>query len=293
MTIKDMVRQKGFVVTAELTPPKGANCEEALKTAEELSQFVDAINVTDGQGAVMRMGSLALSHLLKDRGLEPVFQLTCRDRNRIALQSELLNASSLGIRNVLCLTGDHVALGDHSDAKQVFDLDSVSLLLAVKKLNEGIDLQGNALKNATDLCAGAVVNPHASPIEPQLLKMERKIQAGARFFQTQAVFEVSELEPFAKMAQDRKIPLLAGILLLRTPAMARYVEERVSGVRIPERLIAELENSKDSIKTGIEIAARIIGEARDLCQGVHIMTGGREDLVRQVLDKAGVRRSAS
>ena len=157
MTIKDMVRQKGFVVTAELTPPKGANCEEALKTAEELSQFVDAINVTDGQGAVMRMGSLALSHLLKDRGLEPVFQLTCRDRNRIALQSELLSAFSLGIRNVLCLTGDHVALGDHSDAKQVFDLDSVSLLLAVKKLNEGIDLQGNALKNPTDLCAGADV----------------------------------------------------------------------------------------------------------------------------------------
>jgi 5,10-methylenetetrahydrofolate reductase len=293
MTIADMVNQKGFIVTAELTPPKGPGCEDALRAAGELSQCVDAINITDGQSAVMRMGSLSVCHLLMDRGIEPVFQLTCRDRNRIALQSELLNAASLGIRNVLCLTGDHVALGDHPDAKQVFDLDSVSLLWAVQQLNEGVDLQGNRLTGSTDLCAGAVVNPSITPIEPQLLKMERKIEAGARFFQTQAVFDVSQLEPFAKMAQDRGVPLLAGVLILRTARMVRYVMERISGMSIPEKLITELEKSKDSIQRGIEIAAEIVREAKDVCQGVHIMTVGREDLVKRVIDGAAVSESES
>lgn len=288
MTISELARQKAFIVTSELTPPKGPNHENVLKAADSMAPFVDAINVTDGQSAVMRMGSLAVCRLLADRGMEPVFQLTCRDRNRIALQSELLNAFGLGIRNVLCLTGDHVALGDHPDAKQVFDLDSVSLLWAVQRLNEGFDMRENALNGATELCAGAVVNPNASPIEPQLLKMERKIQAGARFFQTQAVFDVSKLGPFVDLARRMNVPLLAGILLLKTPALARYVNERVPGVEIPENLITELERSADPTKTGIEIAARIIVESKEVCRGVHIMAGGREDLVKEILEKAGV-----
>jgi len=288
MTISELARQKAFIVTSELTPPKGPNHENVLKAADSMAPFVDAINVTDGQSAVMRMGSLAVCRLLADRGMEPVFQLTCRDRNRIALQSELLNAFGLGIRNVLCLTGDHVALGDHPDAKQVFDLDSVSLLWAVQRLNEGFDMRENALNGATELCAGAVVNPNASPIEPQLLKMERKIQAGARFFQTQAVFDVSKLGPFVDLSRKMNVPLLAGILLLETPAMARYVNERVPGVEIPENLITELERSADPAKTGIEIAARIIVESKEVCRGVHIMAGGREDLVKEILEKAGV-----
>ena len=288
MTISELARQKAFIVTSELTPPKGPNHENVLKAADSMAPFVDAINVTDGQSAVMRMGSLAVCRLLADRGMEPVFQLTCRDRNRIALQSELLNAFGLGIRNVLCLTGDHVALGDHPDAKQVFDLDSVSLLWAVQRLNEGFDMRENVLNGATELCAGAVVNPNASPIEPQLLKMERKIQAGARFFQTQAVFDVSKLGPFVDLARRMNVPLLAGILLLKTPALARYVNERVPGVEIPENLITELERSADPAKTGIEIAARIIVESKEVCRGVHIMAGGREDLVKEILEKAGV-----
>jgi 5,10-methylenetetrahydrofolate reductase len=293
MTITDMARQKGFIVTVELTPPKGASCEDLLRAAAELSQCVDALNVTDGQSAMMRMGSLSVCHLLMDRGIEPVFQLTCRDRNRIALQSELLNAASLGIRNVLCLTGDHVALGDHPDAKQVFDLDSVSLLWGVQKLNNGVDLQGNPLTCPTDLCAGAVVNPNASPMESQLLKMERKIEAGARFFQTQAVFDVSQLEPLVKITQKREIPVFAGVLVLRTARMARYVMENVSGMSVPEKLVTDLEKSKDSIQRGVEIAAKIALEAKDVCQGVHIMTAGREDLVRRVLDRAGILGSES
>lgn len=288
MTISELARQKAFIITSELTPPKGPNHENVLKAAGTMAPFVDAINVTDGQSAIMRMGSLAVCRLLADRGMEPVFQLTCRDRNRIALQSELLNAFGLGIRNVLCLTGDHVALGDHPDAKQVFDLDSVSLLWAVQRLNEGFDMRENALNGATELCAGAVVNPNASPIEPQLLKMERKIQAGARFFQTQAVFDVSKLGPFVDLARRMNVPLLAGILLLKTPALARYVNERVPGVEIPENLITELERSADPTKTGIEIAARIIVESKEVCRGVHIMAGGREDLVKEILEKAGV-----
>jgi methylenetetrahydrofolate reductase (NADPH) len=288
MTISELARQKAFIVTSELTPPKGPHHENVLKAADSMAPFVDAINVTDGQSAVMRMGSLAVCRLLADRGMEPVFQLTCRDRNRIALQSELLNAFGLGIRNVLCLTGDHVALGDHPDAKQVFDLDSVSLVWAVQRLNEGFDMRENALNGATELCAGAVVNPNASPIEPQLFKMERKIQAGARFFQTQAVFDVSKLGPFVVLARRMNVPLLAGILVLNTPALARYVNERVPGVEIPENLITELERSADPAKTGIEIAARILVESKEVCRGVHIMAGGREDLVKEILEKAGV-----
>jgi methylenetetrahydrofolate reductase (NADPH) len=288
MTINELASQKSFIVTSELTPPKGANCEGALKAAEAMSQYVDAINVTDGQSAVMRMGSLALCRLLMDRGIEPVFQLTCRDRNRIALQSELLNAFGLGIRNVLCLTGDHVSLGDHPDAKQVFDLDSVSLLWAAQKLNAGLDMRGNTLNGATSLCVGAAVNPNASPVEPQLLKMERKIKTGARFFQTQGVFEVSKIKPFAQLAQAMKVPLLIGVLLLRTPAMATFVNEHVSGIHVPENIIAELESSKDPTQSGIEIAARIITEAKDVCQGAHIMTGGREELVKEILDMVGI-----
>ena len=256
-------------------------------------QCVDAINVTDGQGAVMRMGSLAICRLLVDRNIEPVFQLTCRDRNRIALQSELLNAIGLNIRNVLCLTGDHVAVGDHPDAKPVFDLDSVSLLWAVQKLNEGSDLRGNTLNGQADLCAGAVVNPNALPVEPQLLKMERKLKAGARFFQTQAVFEVPKLKPFAQLAQDNNVPLFMGVLLLKRPTIAKFVNEHVPGVDVPGNLIAELEGSKDSIQCGIEIAARIIAEAKDVCRGVHIMAGGSEGLVPQILDKAGIMNRPS
>jgi methylenetetrahydrofolate reductase (NADPH) len=290
MTINELANRKAFMVTSELTPPKGPNYEDAIKAADKMAPFVDAINVTDGQRAVMRMGSLPLCHLLVERGIEPVFQLTCRDRNRIALQSELLNAFALGVKNILCLTGDHISLGDHPDAKQVFDLDSVSLLWAAQKLNSASDLQGNALNASTKLCTGAVVNPNASPIEPQLLKMERKIQAGARFFQTQAVFDISKLEPFAQLAHDMNVPLLIGVLLLKTPAMAKFINKYVSGVYVPDNLIAELENSKDPTRSGIEMAARIINEAKEVCQGAHIMTGGREELVKEILETAGILR---
>ena len=288
MTITDIVGRKGFVVTAELTPPKGVDCAAVLQTAEKMAPLVEAINITDGASAVMRMGSLPLCHLLKERGIEPVLQLTCRDRNRIALQSELLNACALGVHNVLCLTGDHVALGDHPDARALFDLDSVSLLWAVQRLNSGRDLRGNLLRGAADLCAGAAVNPGASPAEPQLLKMKRKGEAGARFFQTQAIFEISGLRPFAAAAGEMKIPLILGVLVLTTRGGARFVNEHVSGVRVPEKVAAAMETSEDPVEAGVEIAAGLVKEARKICQGVHLMNAGPE-VVRRILKEAGLK----
>ena len=288
MTIQEIFNRKGFVVTAEITPPKGVNYDPALNRACDIGRFADAINVTDGQSAVMRMGSLSLSRLLLDKNIEPVFQLTCRDRNRIALQSELLNAYALGIENVLCLTGDHVALGDHPGAKQVFDLDSVSLLWAAKRLNEGTDLEGNALKGETGLFPGAVVNPNAVPEEPQLLKMKRKLDAGARFIQTQAVFDISRVRPFVELAKEAGVPLLMGVLILKTPVQARYFNEKVSGIVIPKTIISEMERSKSPEKTGVEIAGRLTESVSEMCQGIHLMNVANGGIVEQILAHAKI-----
>ena len=193
------------------------------------------------------------------------------------------------MKNVLCLTGDHIAHGDHKESKQVFDLDSVSLLSAVKKLNDGYDLKDNPLSGATDLCSGAVVNPNAVPIEPQILKMKRKIASNAHFFQTQAVFETSKLEPCMKIAEDTGIPVLMGVLLLKSSSMARYVNEKVSGITIPENIIDEIDGSANPLQTGIKIAARLTSEAKNICQGAHIMTVGTENAVPKILKEAGIR----
>ncbi len=288
MTIPEMIERRKFLWTAELNPPKGADCGGVLRSAEEMASLVDAVNVTDGAGAVMRMGSLPICHLLKDRDIEPVFQLTCRDRNRIALQSDLLSACALGVRNVLCLTGDHVSQGDHPDARASFDLDSVSLLWTVTELNGGRDLRRNVLKGGADLCAGAAVNPNASPAEPQLLKMKRKVDAGARFFQTQAVFEISRITPFLALAADLKVPLIMGVLVLNSPKGARFIQERVPGIRVPAEVIAAMERSKNPVETGLEIAVGLIQEATKLCQGVHLMNAG-PGAVRRIIQETGGR----
>lgn len=277
-----------FAVTAEVGPPKGVVTEEMLKDAELLRGRVDAINVTDQQSSVMRLSSLATCHLLKERGLEPVFQLTCRDRNRIALQSDLLSAWVLGIENVLCLTGDHVALGDHPDAKPVFDLDSVSLLMAAKRLQEGFDLAGKELKGKPKFFLGAVVTPGAEPLELQIIKMEKKVKAGAQFFQTQAVYEPKKFEEFMKQVKHLNVPVMVGIVLLKSAAMARFMNSNVAGVYVPEDLIEEMDEATDRRQKSIEIAARLIKEMKGLCQGVHIMPIGWERLVPAVLDAAGL-----
>ncbi|MGD8501079.1 MAG: methylenetetrahydrofolate reductase [Phycisphaerales bacterium] len=288
MSITDLVEQGKFVVTAEVGPPKGIDIKEMLETAEIIRSRVDAINATDQQSSAMRLGSLATCCLIKQKGLEPVLQVTCRDRNRIALQSDLLSAAVLGIENVLCLTGDHVSLGDHPQAKPVFDLDSVSLLQAAKALEEGKDLAGKELEGLPKFCLGAVVSPASEPVEPQLIKMEKKVKAGAQFIQTQAVYEAKKFEEFMKATAHLKVPVMVGIVLLKSAGMARFMNKNVAGVHVPDGLIDEMDEAEDREKKSIEIAARLIKEMKSMCQGVHIMAIGWERKVPEVLDAAGL-----
>jgi len=286
MGLQESLASGKFVVTSEIGPPKGTKIDEMLHDAELLRGRVDGINVTDLQSSVMRLGSLAVCHLLKERGLEPIFQMTCRDRNRLALQSDLLNAYVLGIRNVLALTGDYASLGDHPHAKPVFDLDSVSLIGVIKKLEMGTDMVGNPLNGAPNFFVGAVVNPGGNPVEAQIIKMEKKIRAGASFFQTQAVYDVGAFEKFMKRVAPFKVPVLAGIILLKSAGMARFMNKNVAGVFVPEPLIQKMAKAEDRTKTSIEIAAELIKDLRGMCRGVHIMPIGWESKVPAVLDVA-------
>jgi len=291
MGFREALHSKQFVVTAEIGPIKGVDIQETIEDANLIKDRVDAINVTDLQSSVLRLGSMAVCHLLKDHGIDPILQMTCRDRNRLALQSDLLSAWVLGIRNVLALTGDHPTLGDHPQAMPVFDLDSVSLLKAIGRLNEGFDMAGNQLKGAPDFFPGAVVNPGAdteAAFEMQIIKMEKKIEAGARFFQTQGIFDLNLFEKFIKRIDGFKVPVLGGIILLKSAGMARFMNKNVAGVFVPELLIKEMEETKDKVKTSIEIASRLITGIKDLCQGVHIMAIGWEKRIPLILNEAGL-----
>ncbi|MFC2059894.1 methylenetetrahydrofolate reductase [Chloroflexota bacterium] len=291
MGFKSQMEAGKFVVTAEVGPLKGTNTTEIEEVAEVLRGKVDAANVTDQQSSVMRLGSLATSHLLKERGLEPVFQMTCRDRNRLALQSDLLSASVLGIDNVLSITGDLPSLGDHPQAKPVYDLDSVQLLWTISRLNEGYDIAGNELIGKTDFFPGAVVNPGAdngTAFELQLVKMEKKINAGARFFQTQAVYDPNAFARFMKRVEGFKVPILVGVIPLKSAGMARFMNKNVAGVFVPDELIVKMAKAEDRTRMGIEIAANLIRELKDMCQGVHLMAIGWEKKVPAILEAAGL-----
>jgi 5,10-methylenetetrahydrofolate reductase len=291
MSLKPLLEARKFVVTTEVGPLKGTDTTELEEVAGLLLGRVDATNVTDQQSSVMRLGSLATCHLLKERGLDPVFQMTCRDRNRLALQSDLLSAYVLGIENVLSITGDLPSLGDHPQAKPVYDLDSVQLLWVIGRLNEGYDMVGNELKGKPNFFPGAVVNPGAdagAAFELQLIKMEKKIAAGARFFQTQAVYDVDSFAKFMKRVEGFGVPILAGVIPLKSVGMARFMNKNVAGVFVPDELINKLAEAEDKVKTGIEIAANLIKELKDISQGVHIMAIGSEKRVPQILDAAGL-----
>ena len=291
MSFREALAAGKFVVTAEVAPPKGTDISEIIEVAGLLKGRVDAANVTDQQSSVMRLGSMAVCHILKDEGLEPVFQLTCRDRNRLALQSDLLSAHVLGIENVLALTGDLPELGDHPEAKPVYDLDSVQLLQVISRLNNGCDMAGNELKGKTALFPGAVVNPGAdtgASYEMQILKLERKIAAGARFIQTQAVYDAQTLAAFMERVAGYGVPVLAGIIPLKSAGMARFMNKNIAGVNVPEELIEKIAQAEDRVATGIEIAADLIGQFKGLCQGVHLMAIGWERKVPAILDAAGL-----
>lgn len=290
MKFKQEIQSGKFVVTAEVGPPKGTDLHEMIHHLEGLKDKVTALNVTDNQSAVMRVCTLAIAKIMMDMGIEPIYQMTCRDRNRLGLQSDLLGASVLGIKNVLALTGDHPALGDHKDAKPVFDLESVQLLEVINGLNGGRDMAGLELTGKTDFFAGAIVTPEANPLEPQLAKFEKKVNAGAKFFQTQAVYDIQKFKEFMEYAKKFNVPVMAGILLLKSAGMAKYLNKFVAGVSVPQELIDELAPYKgnDALQKGIEIAGRQIAELKDVCSGVHVMAIGAEDRVPDILAAAGL-----
>jgi 5,10-methylenetetrahydrofolate reductase len=292
MSFKDILNSGKFAVTAEVGPPKGTDIKEMLHHMEILKGKVDAVNVTDNQSAVMRICSMAVSKTAMEHGLEPIFQMTCRDRNRIGLQSDLLGASILGIKNVLCMTGDHVSAGDHKGAKPVYDVESVQLLKIVDRLNNGKDMSGNELKGSTDFFQGAVVTPEANPIEPQLIKFEKKIRAGAKFFQTQAIYDIEKFKDFMRHARKFPVKILAGFVVLKSVGMANFLNNNVPGIRVPQVLIDELKaaGKEKALDTGMNITARHIKQLMEekICDGVHIMAIGMEDKVPEIMERAGL-----
>ena len=292
MRITELFDNGQFVVTAEVGPPKGIHVDHLVEEAKEYLGGITAVNVTDNQSSVMRMGSLPACVALKNAGLNPILQLTCRDRNRIALQSELLGAAMLGIDNILCLTGDHTKMGDHPGAKPVFDLDSVSLLHTACQLENGVDLGGNPLVGpAPKFAKGAVVSPCSDSVDAQLAKMERKVMAGADYFQTQAVFESEKFIEFMEKAKQFGKPVQLGVIIPKSAGMAKFMNNNVAGVHVPQWMIDELAADKEKAKagiTGVELAAKVIKECRPYCQGLHIMALGWEAKVPQLLELAGI-----
>lgn len=279
-----------FLVTAEVMPPKGGNPSHMIQMAKGLKDRVHAVNITDGSRAVLRMSSLASSVILMQHGIEPVCQMACRDRNRIALQADLMGAQALGIRNILALTGDPVNAGDHPEAKAVFDLESVRLLQLIAKLNQGLDIHDKPMPDgATSLFAGAAVDPQCGSWSGLQRRFDRKVEAGAQFFQSQLISDFDRLEKFmTQIAAGCNRPILAGIFLLKSAKNARFINKNVPGVQIPQEIIDRLEQATDPLLEGVKIAAEQVQMARQLCQGVHLMAVKREDLIPQILDLAGI-----
>jgi len=291
-SFKDALNSGKFVITSEVAPPKGTNLEKTLHHIELLKDKVDAINVTDHQSSVMRFPSIGGCLAIKEKGGEPILQMTCRDRNRLALQAELLFASTRGINNVLCLTGDAVPVGDHKEAKGVFDLDSLQLLKTIRLMESGKDLGGNDLDGAVEFCAGATVTPEAQPLEPQLIKFEKKAEAGAEFFQTQGIYDLDNFGKFMEYARKFPVKILAGIILLSSARMAKFMTANVPGIFVPQNLIDELAAvpKEEMLGKGIEIAGRMIAALKkdSVCDGVHIMAIGKEEVVPDILAAASL-----
>jgi methylenetetrahydrofolate reductase (NADPH) len=287
---RSAVQSGEFLITAEVCPPKGGNPAHMVEMAQVLKDRVHAVNITDGSRAVLRMCPIAASVILLQHGIEPICQLACRDRNRIALQADLMGAHALGIRNILALTGDPVKAGDHPDAKSVFDLEAVRLLQLIAKLNGGSDANDKPLTDGvTDLFAGAAVDPQLKSWSGLQSRFERKLEAGAQFFQSQLISDFERLEKFMNnIAAGTNKPILAGIFLLKSAKNARFLNKYVPGVSIPEATIARLAAADDPLQEGVKIAAEQVQLAQQLCQGVHMMAVKREDLIPKILDLAGI-----
>ncbi len=275
-----------FVVTSELVPPKGTNLDVLLETARLLDGYVDAFNVTDSHAAHMSLSPIATAHTLIVEGFEPILQMVTRDRNRIAIQSDMLGASLLGITNLVCMGGDPPDVGDHPHAKPVFDLSTAELIGAASTLNSGYDEAGHKLSEPTDFHIGAVVNPGSSDLATEIRRMEEKAEAGARFFQTQAIYEARSFVAFINSIHHLPVTIIAGVMPIKSVKMAQHANKKIPGIHIPEWMIQRIANADDVKEVSIQLAAELISELVPLCGGVHLMALGAEDRIPLILDRA-------
>jgi methylenetetrahydrofolate reductase (NADPH) len=290
LSLKERLSAGKFVITSEISPPKGVEIDGLLKDAGRIRNVVDAINITDNQRAIMRMSPLAACSILEREGYETIMHLTCRDRNRLALQSELLGAWSMGIRNILVMSGDHPLRGDHQGAKPVYDLDSVQLLGIIRELNSGSDFSGNLLQGKPEFFPGAVTGIELS--EPMLMKLEKKIKMGATFIQTQAVFDTDRFSDFVDKLNDissNPVRVMAGIIPLKSEMSIHFLEKNIAGIRVPDAVVRRMHVARDPVMRGMEIAAESIRELSSLCDGVHIMPVGDQKNTAGILEMAGIR----
>ncbi len=287
--LQNDIQDKNFVVTSELNPPKGTDLSLLFNKAELLKNSITAFNITDNHTSKMSMSPIAVANLLKEQGIEPIVQLACRDKNRTALQSDILGISALGIKNILCMTGDHSNIGDDPDAKAVFDLNGISLLKAVSSLNRGKDLANNELKGTPNIFSGAVANPGSSNVNKEIDRMKEKIEAGAKFFQTQPVYDIRKFELFFNQTSDLNIPIIAGHIMLKSADMADRFNKNIPGVSIPENVIKELSVTHDRKNKSSKIAINLINELKNMCQGVHLMALGWESLIPNILKTANIK----
>jgi methylenetetrahydrofolate reductase (NADPH) len=283
-----------FVITTELTPPKGVDLTDLFAKADALKGHVDAINLTESPRARMAIEPKSVGHLLQDRGVEAIVQITARDRNRIAIQADLLGGALLGIRNFLFMTGDDPRKGDHPEAKGVFDLSTLELLNVARSLRGGRDLSGGELRGAPEVFVGATTNPGLPDLPREVENTRRKLDAGAQFFQTQAIFDVDSFRRYIDAAALGPIPILAGIIPLKSVKMGAWLNSSVPGIRVPDSILKEMEDAgpEGESAKGIEVAARTIRELRDVCGGVHIMAIGLENRIPDILRAAGISRAA-
>ena len=295
--IEKLLNQGEFVVTGELGPPRDSDRTVIEKKAEILRGSADAFNITDCQTAVVRMSSIAAGAILIEKGLEPIIQMTCRDRNRIAIQSDLLGAAAIGAKNLLCLTGDHQKFGDHPAARGVFDLDSVNLIQMVKEMRDSKKLQsGDEIKVEPRLFIGAAANPFADPFHFRAVRLGKKVTAGADFIQTQIVYDINRFKEWMKIVRDmglhKRVHILAGVAPFKSAGMAKYMKNSVPGMEVPDILIERMVNAKKEVKKeeGIKICVEIIEQVREIegVAGVHIMAIEWEEAVPLISEKAGL-----
>jgi 5,10-methylenetetrahydrofolate reductase len=284
-----------FAVTAEAGPPKGTSAAVMQRKAEVLRHCCDAANVTDNQTAIVRMSSLAGCVLMKQQGVDPVMQIVCRDRNRIAIQSDVLGAVALGIGNILCLSGDHQMFGNHPTAKNVFDIDSIQLIQLLKTMrDEKKFLCGEDISGEVPIFIGAAANPYADPFEFRVARLAKKVKAGAEFIQTQAVYDIDKFAKWMEMVVDKgldkKTHILAGVIPIKSAGMARYMRDYVSGVTVPDKVVTRMEQAKDAKAEGAKIAVELIERVKEIpgIHGVHIMAVGWEDIVPEIVEQAGL-----